>query len=83
MRLRYYPETDSAYVEFSKSPGTETREVADGLNVDLGADGQLIGLEIERASKHLEPSAIQAYMTRDRKVASAPGVSNSAAPRQE
>ena len=32
--------------------------VADGLNVDLGANGELIGLEIERASKHLDPSII-------------------------
>ena len=83
MRLRYYPETDSAYVEFSKSPGTETREVADGLNVDLGTDGQLIGLEIECASKHLEPSVIRAYVTRDQKVAPTPGVSNLTVPIQE
>lgn len=58
MKLQYYPETDSAYVKFSEKPGTETVVVADGLNVDLGANGELIGLEIERASKHLDPSII-------------------------
>ena len=35
MKLRYYPETDSLYIEFKPTPGTETREVAGGLNVDL------------------------------------------------
>jgi uncharacterized protein YuzE len=35
MKLHYYPETDSLYIEFRPSAGTETREVASGLNVDL------------------------------------------------
>ena len=58
MKLHYYPKTDSVYVEFSKNPGAETVVVADGLNVDLGANGELIGLEIEHASKHLDPSTM-------------------------
>ena len=60
MKLHYYPETDSAYIEFSKKPGAETREVADGLNVDLGVNGELIGIEIENASKHLDSAVIEA-----------------------
>ena len=60
MKLHYYPETDNAYVEFSKKPVTETREVADGLNIDLGADGELIGIEIEHSSKHLDSAVIEA-----------------------
>ena len=34
MKLHYYAETDSLYVELKGEPGTETREVSDGLNVD-------------------------------------------------
>ena len=37
MRLHYYADTDSLYVEFKPGPGAETREVSDGLNVDLDA----------------------------------------------
>ena len=29
MKLHYYPETDSLYVEFKAGPGAETREVSD------------------------------------------------------
>ena len=29
MKLHYYPETDSLYIELSSAPGTETREVAE------------------------------------------------------
>jgi len=35
MKLHYYPETDSLYIELQPGPGTEVREVADGLNADM------------------------------------------------
>ncbi len=50
MKLHYYPETDSLYVEFKTTPGTETLEVTDGVNVDLDADGEVIGFDIDHAS---------------------------------
>ena len=58
MRLQYYPDTDSAYIEISGSPGVETVEVADGVNIDLGEHGELVGIELERASKHLDSSML-------------------------
>lgn len=51
MKLHYYPETDSLYIELSAEPGAETREVAEGLNVDLDASGALVGFDIDRASR--------------------------------
>ena len=30
MKLHYYPETDSLYVELKAGPGAEAREVSDG-----------------------------------------------------
>lgn len=59
MKLHYYPETDSLYVEFKTVPGTETREVIDGLNVDLDADGQVVGFDIDHASKRLDLSTLE------------------------
>ena len=53
MKLHYYRETDSLYVEFKTTPGAETREVTDGLNVDLDADGDVVGFDIDHASKRL------------------------------
>lgn len=60
MKLYYYPDTDSAYIRFSSQPGVETRAVADGLNVDLGPDGELVGIEMEHAAKHLDKASIAA-----------------------
>jgi hypothetical protein len=35
MKLHYYPETDSLYIELKAGPGAETREIAPGLNWTL------------------------------------------------
>ena len=42
MKIEYFPETDSLYIELADRPGTDTREIEDG-----------IVLEIDQASKHL------------------------------
>jgi uncharacterized protein YuzE len=59
MKLHYYPETDSLYVELKSAPGTETREIVEGLNVNLDANGDVIGLDIDHASGKLDLSKIE------------------------
>jgi uncharacterized protein YuzE len=51
MKLHYYPETDSLYIELRAEAGAETREIAPGINADFGADGVIVGLDIDGASK--------------------------------
>jgi uncharacterized protein YuzE len=50
MRLHYYPETDSLYIELKSTPGTETREIVQGVNVDLDGRGDVVGFDIHHAS---------------------------------
>ncbi len=59
MKLHYYPETDSLYIELRSEPGTETREIADGLNVDLNETGQVVGFDIDHASRHLDLTTLE------------------------
>ena len=59
MKLHYYPETDSLYIEFRSGPGTETREISDGLNVDLDGQGGVVGFDIDRASQRLDLSTLE------------------------
>ena len=59
MKLHYYPETDSLYVELKAGPGAETREVSNGLNVDLDAAGDVIGFDIDHASKRFDLSTLE------------------------
>lgn len=51
MKLHYYPETDSLYIELSDRDGADTREVADGVVADFAEDGTLVGLDIDGASR--------------------------------
>lgn len=60
MKLHYYPETDSLYIELKDGAGVETREIAEGLNVDLDADGSVVGFDIDRASATLDLSTLEA-----------------------
>ena len=58
MKLLYYPET-SLYVEFKARPGAETIEVTEGLNVDIDADGEVVGFDIDQASRRLDLSTLE------------------------
>jgi uncharacterized protein YuzE len=59
MKLHYYPETDSLYVEFQDRPSAETREIAAGILLDLDAEGRPVGLDIDNASKNMDLDAIE------------------------
>ena len=59
MKLHYYPETDSLYIELKSVPGTQTREIVEGLNVDLDANGDVVGFDIDHASSKLDLSRIE------------------------
>ena len=60
MKLHYYPETDSLYVEFRARPGAETIEVTEGLNVDIDSDGEVVGFDIDQASRRMDLSTLEA-----------------------
>ena len=60
MKLHYYPETDSLYIELRDGPSAETREVANGLNADFDNEGNVVGLDIDRASKTLDLNSLEA-----------------------
>jgi uncharacterized protein YuzE len=59
MKLHYYPDTDSLYIELKDTPGIETREVVDGLVVDLDAKGEVVGFDIDHASHKLDLSKVE------------------------
>ena len=59
MKLHYYPETDSLYIELRGGNAVETREIADGLNVDFGSDGAVVGLDIDGASTKLDLGTLE------------------------
>lgn len=59
MKLHYYAETDSLYIELKDVPGTQTREIVEGLVVDLDENGDVVGFDIDNASDKLDLSKIE------------------------
>jgi uncharacterized protein YuzE len=59
MKLHYYPETDSLYIELQSAPGREVREIVEGLAVDLDANGDVVGFDIEHASRKFDLSRVE------------------------
>ena len=58
MRLNYYPDTDSLYIDLSPRPSAESREVSEGVLLDYDADGNLVGIDIDNASRKLDLSEV-------------------------
>ncbi len=54
MKLNYYPETDSLYIDLSEQPSVETREISEGILLDYDANGGLVGIDIDNASHKVE-----------------------------
>ena len=59
MKFHHYPETDSLYIELKSATGAETLKVATGLNVDLDAQGDVIEIDIDHASRKLDLSTLE------------------------
>jgi uncharacterized protein YuzE len=60
MKFHYYPETDSLYIDLSEKKSAESREVVPGVVMDFDADGQLVGVDIDNASKIVDLSRLEA-----------------------
>jgi len=50
MKLNYFPETDSLYIDLSEQPSVESREISEGVVLDYDAQGNLVGIDIDNAS---------------------------------
>ena len=54
MKLNYHAETDSLYIDLSEKPSVESREVSEGVVLDYDAAGNLVGIDIDHASKKVD-----------------------------
>jgi uncharacterized protein YuzE len=53
VKLNYFPDTDSLYIDLSHKQSTESQEVSEGVVLDYDAKGNLVGIDIDHASQKL------------------------------
>jgi uncharacterized protein YuzE len=54
MKLNYYADTDSLYIDLSERPSVESREITEGILLDYDAEGNLVGIDIDNASRKVD-----------------------------
>jgi uncharacterized protein YuzE len=59
MKLNYYEDTDSLYIDLSSTASTDSKEIADGLVVDFDDAGHIVGIDIQHASQRIDLSSIE------------------------
>ena len=58
MKLIYYKDTDSLYIDLSSKPSAESREISEGVVLDYDAEGSIVGIDIDHASKKVDLTEI-------------------------
>ncbi len=51
MKLNYYRETDSLYIDLADRASAQSTEVAPGVVIDFDSEGRIVGVDIDHASK--------------------------------
>ena len=54
MKVRYFAETDTLYIEFRSAGIVETRDLDENTQIDVDAEGQICALTMEHASQRAE-----------------------------
>jgi uncharacterized protein YuzE len=54
MKIKYFPQTDSLYIEFKAADVAETRDLDEDTILDLDRQGKICGITIEHAQSRTE-----------------------------
>ncbi len=54
MKLNYYPETDSLYIDLSSKISAESLEISEGIVLDYDDEGHIVGIDIDNASHKID-----------------------------
>ena len=53
MKLNYYQDTDSLYIDLSSKKSSKSVEVSVGIIIDYDKDGEIVGIDIDNASSKM------------------------------
>ena len=54
MKLKYYRDTDSLYIDLISVPSVRSKEISEGVVLDYDVDNNLVGIDIDNASRKID-----------------------------
>ncbi|MBD3241796.1 MAG: DUF2283 domain-containing protein [Chitinivibrionales bacterium] len=54
MKVSYFSDTDTLYIDLADRPSVDSDEVSPDIILDMDADSNIVGIEIEHASGHVD-----------------------------
>jgi len=54
MKIQYFQDTDTLYIEFKETPVAETRNLDENTLLDVDRDGNICGITDEHASERAD-----------------------------
>ena len=61
MKFNYYPDTDSLYIDLTEKNSIESIELSAGIVIDYDEDGNIVGIDIDNASKKINISKLETH----------------------
>lgn len=52
MKVKYFPDTDTAHVEFTEKDVFETKEISENIYIDIDEKGNIVNMTIEHAKEN-------------------------------
>ncbi|MEZ4712801.1 MAG: DUF2283 domain-containing protein [Caldilineaceae bacterium] len=52
MKIRYFSDTDTVYIELTEKEVFETLDISENATADLDANGNLVAITLEHATEH-------------------------------
>ena len=54
MKFSYFSDTDTLYIDLADRPSVDSDEVSPDIVLDMDADNNIVGIEIEHASSNVD-----------------------------
>ena len=54
MKIQYFQDTDTLYIEFKKAEVAETRDLDENTLLDVDREGNICGITVEHASQRTD-----------------------------
>ena len=58
MKIKYFRDTDTLYIELKVAAVGETRDLDDDTQIDVDTDGNICAITVEHASRRADLSAV-------------------------